>query len=271
MTRTGRDLLRAFLGRFVDGGGTLVGEAVGAHGVTAGITKNVVRTPLSEAAAVGVGAGLALAGKRVVVELVDPAGLARAADILSDLAALEARSGGGWSAPLVIRAPFSGAGGQPPATPPVGSARILVAATADDLVGLLEAALAAGRPTMILEAGSAFDDVGTGAAGAPAGSAVVRRAGAGVTILAAGDAVAAALAADTDATVVDVRALAPVDRATIAAQVRATGRAVVVGVPSALDVALADAFLSLESPPVALPADASSDRIAAAVRDALNY
>ena len=48
MTRTGRDLLRAFLTRFSQGGGALVGEAVGVHGVTEGLTQNVIRTPLSE-------------------------------------------------------------------------------------------------------------------------------------------------------------------------------------------------------------------------------
>jgi pyruvate dehydrogenase E1 component beta subunit len=271
MIRTGRDLLRAALGRFVDGGGFLVGEAVGAHGVTAGIAKNLVRTPLSESAALGVAAGLALGGKRVVVELVDPAGLARAADVLADLAGLEARSGGAFSAPIVVRAPALGAGGQPPATPPAPGARILVAATADDVVGLLEAALASGKPTVILESAAALDDVGAGGPCAPLGAAVVRREGAGATILAAGDAVAAALAADTGATVVDVRAVAPLDRATIAAQARATGRVVAVGVPGALDVVLADAFLTLESPPVVLPGDATSERIAAAVRDALTY
>jgi pyruvate/2-oxoglutarate/acetoin dehydrogenase E1 component len=88
MNRTGRDLLRAALARHADSGGALVGEAVGVHGVTAGFapSASLVRTPLSEGAALGVAAGLALAGRAVIVELVDPAGLARAADVLADLA-----------------------------------------------------------------------------------------------------------------------------------------------------------------------------------------
>ncbi len=273
MTKSGRDQLRAFLQRFVSGGGTLVGEAVGAHGVTEGFTQGVVRTPLSEAAAVGVAAGLALAGKRVIVELVDPAGLARAADVLADLATLKARSGGSWSAPIVVRAPFAlGAGGQPPATPPVASMgiRVAIAATADDLVGLLEHALAAGEPVVVLESAAALDDVGAGAPVPGLGAAVTRREGTGVTVLAVGDAVAAALAADDTSTVVDLRGLA-LDRAAIAAAVAKTGRAVAVGAPDALLVALQEAFLTLESPLVALPADASPERIAAAARDALTY
>ena len=268
MNRTGLDLLRGALGRFVDGGGVVVGEAVGVHGATVGLSAGLVRTPLSESAAVGVGAGLALAGKRVIVELVDPAGLGRAAEILADLAAIAARSGGAWSAPLVIRAPL-GAGGEPPATPPLHN--VYVAATADDLVGMLDAALAAGKPAVLLESAAAYADTGAGAPVAPLGAAVVRRAGAGVTVFAVGDAVGAALAADTGAEIVDLRGLAPLDRAAIGAHVRRTGRAVIVGAPAALGVTLTEAFLSLESPPVALPADATPDRIAAAVPDALNF
>ncbi|MFN7147612.1 MAG: transketolase C-terminal domain-containing protein, partial [Myxococcota bacterium] len=179
-----------------------------------------------------------------------------------------------WVASIVSRALFAGCGWYPPPpTPPhvPSGLRVAVAATADDLVGLLQHALEGNEPTVILEAAAAFEDVGAGAAVPGLGVAVTRREGEGVTVFAVGDAVAAALAADTEAEVVDLRGLTPLDRGAIAARVKKTGRAVAVGAPDALLAALEGAFLSLESPLAALPADASSDRIGAAVRDALTY
>ena len=273
MTRSGRDLLRAALTRHVAGGGMLVGEAVGVHGVTEGLSgPGLVRTPLSEGAAIGVAAGLALGGKKVVVELIDPAGLARAADVLAELATLRARTNGAWAAPVVVRAPFA-----------VGTAvpaglRVAVAATADDLVGLLAHALDGAEPVVILEAPEALAGTGTGAVVAALGVAATVREGTHATVLGVGPGVLAALAAaDTlaaegiDVEVVDLRGLAPLDRAGIGARVTKSGRAVVVGVPDGAAVALDTAFLSLEAPLVSLPATASAAQIAAALRDTVAY
>lgn len=265
MTRSGRDQLRAFLRSFSADGGALVGEAVGVHGVTEGLTAGVVRTPLSESAAVGVAAGMALAGRRVIVELVDPAGLTRAADVLGDLASLRARSAGTFAAPLVILAPFAAD------LPSIPGLRVAVAAAADDVVGLVGHALAAGDPVVVLLSAAALDDAGAGGAVPGLGVAVTRRAGSGVTVLAVGDGVAAALAAEGDAEVIDLRALSPLDTAAIGASVRRTGRAVAVGAPSALFAALDQAFLSLESPLASLPAAASPADVSAAVARALSY
>ncbi|MES2638707.1 MAG: transketolase C-terminal domain-containing protein [Myxococcota bacterium] len=274
MTRSGRDLLRAALERHVASGGVLVGEAVGVHGVTEGFAAGpgLVRTPLSEGAAVGVAAGFALAGKKVVVELVDPAGLGRAAEVLGELASLRARTNGAWSAPIVVRAPFA------PFTAPAGL-RVVVAATADDLVGMLALALDGNEPVVLLEAASAHADTGTGTSVPALGTAVTLREGYAATVFAVGPAVDAAFdAADAlyddgtgEVEVVDLRALAPLDRATIGASVRKSGRAVMVGVPEGLTVALDEAFLSLEAPLAALPADASAAQIAAALRAAISY
>jgi pyruvate/2-oxoglutarate/acetoin dehydrogenase E1 component len=273
MTRSGRDLLRAALERHVASGGVLVGEAVGVHGVTEGFVAGpgLVRTPLSEGAAVGVAAGLALAGKKVVVELVDPAGLVRAAEVLGELASLRARTNGAWSAPIIVRAPFA------PFTAPAGL-RVVVAATADDLVGMLALALDGNEPVVLLEAASAHASIGTGTTAAPLGTAATLREGKAATVFAVGAGVGEALAAadtlldeDVEVEVVDLRGLAPLDRATVGASVRKSGRAVVVGVPEGLTVALDEAFLSLEAPLVSLPADASAAQIAAALRAAISY
>ncbi|MFZ5479867.1 MAG: transketolase C-terminal domain-containing protein [Myxococcota bacterium] len=252
---TGRDLLRAALR---DPNVTLVGEAVGVHGVTEGFPEGpqLIRTPLSESATIAVAAGLAMAGRRVVVELVDPAGLARAADALADVATLRARSNGSWTAPIVVRAPYA-----PVSVPGV---KVAVAATAEDLVGLLAHALAGDEPVVLLEADCALEAQGSPAEVPGIGAAVVRRAGTGCTVLAVGDGVPAALAVE-GVEVVDLRGLSPIDAATVGASVRKTGRAVAVGPEGPLLVALREAFLHLESPLVAVAPDAVADAVAQAI------
>lgn len=264
---TGRERLRQALRRHLeDPRVVLLGEAMGCHGVTEGFPAGpgLLRTPLSEEGAIGIAIGLALGGRRPVVELVDPAGLRRAADALADLAGLRARSGGAWSAPVVIRAPFAEV-----AVP--DGIRVVVASTASDLVGMLDLALAGDEPVVILEAAGAFDDDATGPV-APLGAAVVRRAGTGVTVLAVGDGVAVAMAAGEGAEVLDLRALQPLDVAAIGESVRRTGRAILLGSgASPLLAALNEAFLSLESPPAAVPPAAGPDAVARAIRDSIHY
>jgi pyruvate dehydrogenase E1 component beta subunit len=151
--------------------------------------------------------------------------------------------------------------------------RVAVAACADDVAGMLAHALAGAEPVVLLLAAAALDEVSGGAASAPLGTLAARREGAAVTVFAVGDAVHAALAgADgTDAEVVDLRGLAPLDRAGIGARVRRTGRAIAVGAGDCLAIALQEGFLHLESPLVSLPADATADAIAAAIRDSVAY
>jgi pyruvate dehydrogenase E1 component beta subunit len=189
----------------------------------------------------------------------------RAGDVLADLASLRTRSAGTFGAPLVVLAPFTAD------LPVIPGLRVAVAATADDLVGLIGHALAAGDPVVVLHSAAALDDAGEGAPVPGLGVAVTRRAGNGVTVLAVGDGVAAALAAEGEAEVLDLRALSSLDTAAIGASVRRTGRAVAVGAPQALLTALDQAFLSLESPLSSLPAAASPADVSAAVARALSY
>lgn len=266
----GRDLLRAALTRHLETG-VLLGEAAGVHGVSAGLTgPNVLRTPLSEGAAVGMAVGLAMGGRRPILELVDPAGLARAADALADLATLRARSGGAWTAPLVIRAPWSSDVAVPVGIP------VVVAATAADLVGLLAHALAGDVPVVILEAVCALEDSGEADDVPGIGIATARRAGSLLTLLAAGDDLPVALAAaeGQDVEVIDLRAVQPLDLRTIGESVRKTGRCVVVGdagprALASLNAAVREAFLSFESPPTAVSADVAE--LERAIRDSIQY
>lgn len=266
----GRDRLRkALRARMDDPRVVLLGEAVGCHGLTEGFPAgpSLLRTPLSENAAVGVATGLALAGRRPVLELVDPRGLERAADALADLATVRARSRGAWTAPVVIRAPWI-----EDARVPDGIV-VAAAATGDDLVGMLAHALAGDEPVVILEGACAHADTAESAEAPALGRAVLRRAGRGCTILASGEALPLALAAAElhDAEVLDLRGARPLDVRTIGAQVRGTGRAVVVGADEPLLLALREAFLHLESPLRAVPFAAGADAVARAVAESLSY
>lgn len=273
---TGAKALRAALERHLAGGGRMFGERAGAHGVTAGLTP-VVRTPLAESVTVGAAAGAALGGARVVVELVDAAGLTRAYDVLADLAASLARSDGAWSAPLVVLAPASSTTVLP------NGVTTAVAGVASDLVPLFEAALAAGRPVVLFVAPEALDgdvEQDVVALSAPTGrarlaGAAVRSGGAAepaVTVVAVGAGVAAAVAGASQSgvavEVVDLRALS-VDRDTIGARVRASGRVVVVDAAFALPEVVQAAFLHLESPPSLVAADPAA--IAEAIHASLQY
>lgn len=232
--------------------GMVLGERPGAGRVV---------TPLSEAASVGMGVGLALAGRRVVVELAEVEGVARAADALADVATMKARSQGAWSAPVVITVPLR-PGDELPAVPE----GVRVGVAAGDPAAMVEAAQAGSDPAVIFVAAGP----GSGAPGVPARL----REGDGATVLAFGHGVAAALdaadklAADGVAVdVIDLRGVAVVGEA--AASVRRTGRVVVVGHGAGVVLAavLGEGFWSLEAPPRAVRADAGADAVVGAIHD----
>jgi pyruvate/2-oxoglutarate/acetoin dehydrogenase E1 component len=143
----------------------------------------------------------------------------------------------------------------------------------EDTVGCLERARASGRPAVLLTCDAALDgDVPQGAS-ADASPTRTLRAGspAGVTVIAAGAGVAAALEAceGRDVTLLQVRSLVPLDTAALGAAARLCGRVVVVELPEALAHAVREAFLHLESPPALARAEASA--IAAAIDAAIAY
>jgi pyruvate/2-oxoglutarate/acetoin dehydrogenase E1 component len=268
MIAVGQDALRSALAEHLAAGGAFFGEAAGAHGASVGLPGGV-RTPLSEGVAVGAAAGSALAGVRTVVELLDPSGLDRALDVVRDLHAVHARSGGAWGAPLVILAPWN-----PGVRVPEG-VRTRVAGLSDDVAPLFRAALAEGRTSVLFLAASALHGrtAGVAAEGAAAEGPrfVGGRADAPVTVLSCGDGVSAALEAveaGADAEVVDLRTGVP-DASDLRARVRRTGRVVVVDAPAALAFVVQEGFLHLESPPVLVAADAVAVRHA--VHASLHY
>ncbi len=262
--KTGRDQLRAALAAHAGSpSGVLVGEAVGVAGISKGVTGNLLRTPLSEAGSVGVAVGLALAGKQPVVELIDLAGVARAAEALGEAAALGSRSNGAFTAPIVVLVVLPDAAVLP-AIP--SGVRLAVAGVAADTAGMLVAALAASRPVLLVVSESALDardeaDV------ASLAEPIVRRAGTGLTVLAEGAGVALALRHTEGVEVVDLRGCR--DSSTLAALAARSGRVVIVGHadPRPLAAVVEQAFWCLEARPLSLHAAAGPSALAAAISD----
>jgi 2-oxoisovalerate dehydrogenase E1 component len=112
--------LRETLSEEMDRNGSVIvlGEDVGPKGgvflITDGLFKKfgenrVIDTPIAESSIAGIALGLGLAGKRPVAEMqfTDFAHMAFN-QITNEIAKFRYRSNGGWSAPLVIRAPMGG-------------------------------------------------------------------------------------------------------------------------------------------------------------------
>jgi pyruvate/2-oxoglutarate/acetoin dehydrogenase E1 component len=122
--------------------------------------ERVLAAPISEAAFLGAAAGAAMAGLRPVVELymVDFIGVAFDA-VLNHLAKLETFSGGGWKAPVVIRAPSGGGygdGGQHAQSlwgclASIPGLSVVVASTPADAYGLMSTALTHDGPVIFME------------------------------------------------------------------------------------------------------------------------
>jgi pyruvate dehydrogenase E1 component beta subunit len=234
----------------------LMGEDVGRYGGSFGVSKGLLDefgpdrirdTPLSESAFVGAGIGAAIAGMRPIVEIMTVNFSLLALDqIMNNAATLRHMTGGQLSVPLVIRM-TTGAGRQLAAQHShslegwyahIPGIKVLTPATVDDARGMLAPALADPDPVLIFEHGSLYNVEGevTGEATALGNyTAAVRRVGADVSIITYGGSAPKCLAAaevlanrGTDAEVIDLRSLRPLDDDTILHSVKKTHRAVIV-------------------------------------------
>ncbi len=285
MVQALNDALRVALGR--DDRVVLLGEDVGRIGgvfrVTAGLMDEfgedrVVDMPLNEGGIVGAAIGMALYGLSPIAEIQFGDYLWPAYDqIVNELAKYRYRSGGEYSASLVIRAPVGGGirGGhyhsQHPEAPfiHVPGLKVVCPATPYDAKGLLLASIRDPDPVIFLEPKrlyrAAKGEVPEGHYTVPLESAKVVRSGADVTVIVYGamlyealDAAEKAAAEGIECTVIDLRTLWPVDIETLLQSVRATGRLVVVheaprtcGFGAELVSLITErAFYSLEAPPV---------------------
>ena len=264
-----------------------VGRVGGVFRVTQGLwdefgDDRVVDTPLSEGGILGTAIGMALYGLLPVPEIQFADFIYPGYDqIVSELAKMRWRSGGEYSAKMVVRTPVGGGirGGLYHSQSPeslfihVAGLKVVCPANPYDAKGLLLASLRDPDPVLFFEPKriyrAARGDVPEGDYLVELGKAkVVREAEPGkpaVTVLAWGAMLYEAIAAAEKAAeqgieceIVDLRTLWPVDIDTIAASVEKTGRVVIVheapktcGFGAEL-VALINerCFLSLEAPPV---------------------
>jgi 2-oxoisovalerate dehydrogenase E1 component beta subunit len=236
----------------------VLGEDIGARGGVFRITegfldefgeKRVVDTPLAESGIIGVAIGMALHGLLPVAEIEFADFIHPAFDqIVSEAARMRYRTNGDFGLPMVIRSPWGGGVhgalyhsqsieafyGHVPGL------KVVAPSTPHDAVGLLRSAIWDPDPVMFLEhkktyrlvKGEVPDDFYT----VPIGKADVKREGEDLTVIAYGlmlhqclDAAARLQEeAGMTAEVVDVRTIAPLDKETILASVRKTGKAMVV-------------------------------------------
>ncbi len=241
----------------------------------------VIDTPISESAIVGAAAGLALAGKRPIAELMFADFIGVSMDqIWNQIGKFRYMFGGKTKCPAVIRMAY-GAGYNAAAQhsqsvysllTALPGIKVVTPSTPADVKGLLTQAIRDDDPVMFMEHKALYGvtgEVPDGDYAIPFGHARLSRAGQDVTIVSLGmmvgfcDAAADALAKDgIGCDVIDLRTTSPIDEEAILDSVEVTGRLVVVDESSprcslAVDISALVAekgFASLKAPPVLVTA-----------------
>jgi len=236
----------------------LVGEDVGRRGgvfrATQGLYEKfgagrIIDSPLAELSIIGIGIGAALYGLRPICEIqfadfIHPA----FNQIVNEAAKMCYRSNGEWTVPLVIRAPYGGGigGGLYHSQSleaffaHVPGLKVVIPSNPHDAKGLLKAAVRDPNPVVFLEPKKGYrlikgEVAGPGEILEPLGVARVTRSGTDLTAIAYGmmhhytlQAAQAVAGEGLSVEVVDVRTLLPLDKATLLASVRKTGKALVI-------------------------------------------
>ena len=233
----------------------VMGEDVGKFGgvfrATAGLYEEfgpdrVIDTPLAEAGIIGAAIGMAMYGLRPVPEIQFSDFIFPAFDqIVSELAKLRYRSGGQYTAPIVIRTPVGGGikGGHYHSQSPESlfihtpGLQVVCPSNPYDAKGLLLTALRGDDPVIFMEPKRVYraarGEVPDGDYTIPLGEARVAREGRGLTVVAWGAMFHEALLAveqapGLDAELIDLRTLWPLDLEAIARSVEKTGRLAIV-------------------------------------------
>ncbi|MGQ9692184.1 MAG: alpha-ketoacid dehydrogenase subunit beta [Thermaceae bacterium] len=235
----------------------LLGEDVGKRGgvflVTEGLQakygeERVIDTPLSEAAIIGAALGMAVHGLRPVAEIQFADYVFPGFDqLVSQVAKLRYRSGGQFTAPLVIRMPSGGGvkGGHHHSQSPeahfvhTAGLKVVAVSTPYDAKGLLKAAIRDEDPVVFLEPKrlyrAAKEEVPEEEYLLPIGKAAIRREGKELSLISYGASMPEVLKAAEELVkvgispeVVDLRSLMPWDYEAVMNSVAKTGRAILV-------------------------------------------
>ncbi len=240
--------------------------------------NRVIDTPISESAIMGAAAGLALAGKRPVAELMFADFIGVSLDqIWNQMAKFRYMFGGKTRCPAVIRmaygAGFNAAAQHSQAVHQILTGmpglKVVMPTTPDDVKGLLRQAIRDDDPVIFLEHKALYGTSGEVSEDPdyviPFGHARLSRAGGDVTIVSTGlllgrcEKVADTLAAEgIGCDVIDLRTTSPIDEEAILDSVEVTGRLVVVdeapprcSMASDICATVAEkAFASLKAPPL---------------------
>lgn len=233
------------------------GEDVGRNGgvfrATEGLQEQfgeerVFDSPLAESAIGGMAIGLALEGFRPVPEIQFFGFLYEVMDSISgQMARMRYRSGGTYSQPITVRAPFGGGVHTPElhadsleglvAQQP--GLKVVIPSTPYEAKGLLIASIRDNDPVIFLEHMKLYrsfrEEVPEEAYTIELGKAVVKREGTDVTIVSYGAMVHSSLKAAEElekegisVEVIDLRTVSPIDYDTILESVKKTNRAIVV-------------------------------------------
>jgi 2-oxoisovalerate dehydrogenase E1 component beta subunit len=235
----------------------VLGEDVGTNGgvfrATEGLlaefgSDRVMDTPLAESGIVGTAIGMALYGLKPVAEIQFQDFIYPAFDqIVSELAKMRYRSGGQYTCPVTVRAPYGGGikGGHYHSqsaeayfthTPGL---KVVIPSDPYDTKGLLISAIRDPDPVMFFEPKRIYraikGEVPEGEYTVPLGKAKVARPGKDLTLVAWGAMVHVALEAakraaddEIECEVLDLRTLAPLDEESLLESVKKTGRLVIV-------------------------------------------
>ncbi len=225
----------------------------GAFKATKGITEafgkdRCFNTPLAESLIVGIGVGMAAAGKLPICEIQFADFIHPAFDqIVSEVARVHYRTNGDWKCPMVIRAPYGGgihgalyhSQSIEAFYAHVPGLKVVVPSTPADAKGLLVSAVEDPDPVLFLEPKKLYrlakGPYPSGQYRVPLGKAAIRRTGSHLTIVAYGtmsffSIEAAGLLAEqgVSAEVIDLRSLKPFDWPTVEASLEKTGRLLIV-------------------------------------------
>lgn len=233
--------------------GTDIGPRGGVFLATQGLyakygPTRIIDSPLSESSIVGVGIGAAMNGMRPVCEIqfadfIHPA----YNQIVNEAARMFYRSGGQYCVPMVIRCPYGGGVGgglyhsqSVEATfAHVPGLKVVIPSNPRDAKGLLKSAIRDDNPVLFLEPKKGYraikGEVPEGDYTEPLGQAKVTRQGQDITVYAYGmmhfycqQAAEEVAGEGISVELVDLRTLNPLDKETVLASFRKTGKALIV-------------------------------------------